>query len=96
MIVNFKSTKLELLWTTGDVSLLPQSLVYEVIDILDELDDAVCKADLENLGAYQFDKLSQPDAWAVTYTVNNVEPVGSITCVFKLGDIFDVDINQYD
>tara|TARA_B100002003_G_C13953217_1_gene462083 strand:+ start:179 stop:466 length:288 start_codon:yes stop_codon:yes gene_type:complete len=95
LIQSFKSPVLEELWTTGDVTLLPSIYVYEVIDILDLLDASEKIADLELLGGFKIEEY-EGDRWAVTVTVNNVEPVGSITCLFAAGDANDVELNEFD
>lgn len=95
MIVSFKSPVLEQLWTTGDVTLLPSIYVYEVIDILDLMDASEKITDLELLGGFKIDEY-KPDNWAVTVTVNNVEPIGSVTCLFSNNNAHDVDLNEYN
>lgn len=95
MIVNFKSAILEQLWTTGDMTLLPNTYAYEVAEILTLLHAACSIIDLELLGGFTFDQ-AKPNDWAVTITVNNVEPIGSITCRFINGNAHDVDLNEYD
>lgn len=95
MIISFKSTVLEQLWTSGDTSLLPSVYVHEVIDILDLLDASEKITDLELLGGFKLNEY-KPDNWAVTVTVNNVEPVGSITCLFYKNDAHEVDLNQFN
>lgn len=94
MIVNFKSQVLELLWTQGDITILPNTYVYEVIDILTFLDAAEQITDIELLGGFKIDEY-QPNNWAVTITVNNVEPIGSITCLYHNGKAHDVDLNEF-
>lgn len=95
MIVSFKSSVLEQLWTTGDVTLLPFTYVYQVVEILDLLDASEKISDLALLGGFKIDEY-KPDNWAVTVTVNNVEPIGSITCLFSNNNAHDVDLNEYN
>ncbi|WDD98293.1 hypothetical protein [Thalassomonas actiniarum] len=95
MIINFNSSVLEKLWTTGDISLLPNAYVHEVVEILTIMDAAEKATDLALLGGFKIDEYA-PDNWAVTITVNSVEPVGSITCYFTRGNAHDVDLNEYD
>lgn len=94
MIVNFTSTRLEQLWVEGDVTLLPHIYVYEVVEILTFLDAAEKVTDVELLGGFKIDEY-KPDHWAVTITVNNVEPIGSITCLYSNGNAHHVDLNEY-
>ena len=94
MINSFKSKVLQQLWQSGDVTLLPNTYVYQVIEILDDLDDATSVKDLELLGGFEISQ-STPGYWAVTVTVNNVEPIGSVTCLFSNGNAYDVDLNEY-
>tara|TARA_R110001592_G_scaffold10447_2_gene54148 strand:- start:4712 stop:4999 length:288 start_codon:yes stop_codon:yes gene_type:complete len=95
LIINFKSNVLKELWTTGDVTLLPSAYVYDVIEILDLLDASESITDLELLGGFKTDEY-QPSNWAVTVTVNSVEPIGSVTCYYKQSKAYDVDLNEYD
>lgn len=95
VIISFKSPVLEQLWTTGDTTLLPNSYVYQVIEILTLLNAAWSITDLEFLGGFLIDE-NQPNDWAVTVTVNNVEPIGSITCHFYNSNIHNIDLNEYD
>ncbi|WP_440904383.1 hypothetical protein ACMZOO_16435 [Catenovulum sp. SX2] len=95
MIVSFKSNVLERLWTTGDISLLPSIYVYEVIEVLDLLDSSTCITDLELLGGFKIDEY-EPENWAVTITVNSVEPVGSVTCLYRHGDAYNVNLNEFN
>lgn len=95
MIVSFKSSVLEQLWIEGDVTLLPSTYTYEVIDILTILDASERITDVELLGGFNIDEY-KTNNWAVTVTVNNVEPVGSITCLFSNGNAHDVDLNEYN
>jgi plasmid maintenance system killer protein len=95
LIVTFKSNVLKKLWTTGDVTLLPSTYVYEVIEILDLLDASETITDLELLGGFKIDEY-QPSNWAVTVAVNSVEPIGSVTCYYKQSKAYDVDLNEYD
>lgn len=95
MIVNFKSIVLEQLWVDGDVTLLPNTYVYEVIDILTMLDASEKITDVELLGGFKIDEY-KVDNWSVTVTVNNVEPIGSITCLYSNGNAHDVDLNEFD
>ncbi|WP_333607172.1 hypothetical protein [Arsukibacterium sp.] len=94
MIQSFKSAVLQQLWLSGDVTLLPNTYVYQVIAILDDLDDAASVKDFELLGGFEF-SLHSPGYWAVTVTVNNVEPIGSVTCYFTAGQVYDVDLNEF-
>jgi plasmid maintenance system killer protein len=95
VIVNFKSTVLEQLWVEGDVTLLPSTYVYEVIEILTILDASEKITDVELLGGFKIDEYKSNN-WAVTVTVNNVEPIGSVTCLYSNGNAHDVDLNEYD
>ena len=95
MIVTFKSNVLKKLWITGDVTLLPSTYVYDVIEILDLLDASETITDLELLGGFKIDEY-QPSTWAVTVTVNSVEPIGSVTCYYKQSKAYDMDLNEYD
>ncbi len=95
LIVTFKSNVLKELWTSGDVTLLPSTYVYDVIEILDLLDASETITDLELLGGFKIDEY-QPSNWAVTVTVNSVEPIGSVTCYYKQSKAYDVDLNEYD
>lgn len=95
MIVNFKSAVLELLWVEGDVTLLPSTYVYEVVEILMILDAFEKITDVELLGGFKIDEY-KPNNWAVTVTVNNVEPIGNLTCLYSDGSAYDVDLNEYD
>lgn len=95
MIQSFKSTVLQQLWQSGDVTLLPNTYVYQVVEILDDLDDAASVTDLELLGGFEISQ-STPGYWAVTVTVNNVEPIGSVTCLFSNGNAYDVDLNEFE
>tara|TARA_R110002167_G_scaffold366451_1_gene597532 strand:+ start:16101 stop:16388 length:288 start_codon:yes stop_codon:yes gene_type:complete len=95
VIVSFKSSVLEQLWIEGDVTLLPSTYTYEVIDILTILDASERITDVELLGGFNIDEY-KTNNWAVTVTVNNVEPVGSITCLFSNGNAHDVDLNEYN
>ena len=94
MINSFKSKVLQQLWQSGDVTLLPNTYVYQVVEILDDLDDAASVKDLELLGGFEISQ-STPGFWAVTVTVNNVEPIGSVTCLFSKGNVYDVDLNEF-
>ena len=74
----------------------PSSLgIYEVVDILNIMDAVEQATDFEFLGGFNIDEYS-PDNWAVTITVNSVEPVGSVTCYFSSGNAYDVNLNTYD
>jgi plasmid maintenance system killer protein len=95
LIVSFKSKVLKELWLTGDTGLLPSTYVYDVIEILDLLDASESITDLELLGGFKIDEY-QPSNWAVTVTVNSVEPIGSVTCYYKQSKAYDVDLNEYD
>ena len=95
MILSFKSEALKALWTTGDVTLLPPTYVYDVIEILDLLDSAEAITDIELLGGFKIAEY-KPENWSVTVTVNSVEPIGSITCFYKQSKAYDVDLNEYD
>ena len=95
MTVSFKSSVLEQLWTTGDVTLLPSLYVYQVVDILDLIDASERITDLELLGGFTINEYKAKH-WAVTVTVNNVEPIGSITCYFSNGKAHDVELNEYN
>jgi len=95
LIVTFKSNVLKKLWITGDVTLLPSTYVYDVIEILDLLDASETITDLELLGGFKIDEY-QPSTWAVTVTVNSVEPIGSVTCYYKQSKAYDMDLNEYD
>jgi len=95
VIVNFKSTVLEQLWVEGDVTLLPTTYVYEVIDILTILDASERITDVELLGGFKINEY-KPNNWSVTVTVNNVEPIGSVTCLYSDGSAYDVDLNKYN
>lgn len=94
MIVNFKSKKLENLWTGGDVTLYPNTYVYELVEVLTYLNAAVEATDLELLGGFKIEEYL-PGNWSVTITVNNVEPIGSITCLFRTNEAHNVDFNEY-
>lgn len=95
MIVSFKSKLLKKLWQTGDISLLPNLYVYQVVEILDFLDDAKSVHDLLKIGEFQVQEY-QPTQWALTVTVNNVEPIGSVVCHFYNGNAHEVDLNVYN
>jgi hypothetical protein len=95
LIVTIKSNVLKKLWITGDVTLLPSTYVYDVIEILDLLDASETITDLELLGGFKIDEY-QPSTWAVSVTVNSVEPIGSVTCYYKQSKAYDVDLNEYD
>ncbi|QCZ95546.1 hypothetical protein [Salinimonas iocasae] len=95
MIVSFKSSVLQEFFESGDVTLLPSAYVYEVAEVLEYLDAAIQITDLELLGGFTIYEY-QPDNWSVTVTVNSVEPVGSVTCMFMNSNAYDVDLNQYD
>jgi len=94
LIVSFKSDLLKELWTTGDVTLLPSTYVYDVIEILDLLDASQTITDLELLGGFKIDEY-MPSNWSVTVTVNSIEPIGSVTCYYTKSKAFDVDLNEY-
>ena len=94
MIVSFKSEVLQELWTTGDVTLLPSTYVYDVIEILDLLDASESINDLDLLGGFKIEEY-KIDNWSVTVTVNSVEPIGSVTCYYKQGNAYDVNLNEY-
>jgi hypothetical protein len=68
--------------------------VYEVADILGDLDNAEDITDLELLG-YAIIEYA-PETWAVQITVNNVEPAGSVTCLYIESNAHDVDLRIYD
>ena len=95
LIVSFKSSVLQEFFESGDVTLLPSAYVYEVAEVLEYLDAAIQITDLELLGGFTIYEY-QPDNWSVTVTVNSVEPVGSVTCMFMNSNAYDVDLNQYD
>ena len=95
MIVSFKSSVLQTLWTTGDNTLLPSTYVYEVAEILDLLDASEEITDLVLLGGFKIDEY-EPKNWAVTVTVNNIEPIGSVTCLFSNRNAYDVDLNEFN
>lgn len=80
---------------TGDVTLLPSTYVYEVIEILDLLDASERITDLVLLGGFKVDEY-KPDNWAVTVTVNTVEPIGSVTCFYFDSNAHHVDFNEYN
>ncbi|WP_299082485.1 hypothetical protein [uncultured Paraglaciecola sp.] len=94
MIVSFKSKKLETLWMTGDLTLLPSTYAWEVAEILDLLNAVTVVKDLELLGGFILDEY-KPNQWAVTVTVNNVEPIGSVTCHYFDGRASEVDLNEF-
>ncbi len=95
MIVNFKSNVLEQLWVEGDVTLLPNTYVFEVIEILTILNASEAITDVELLGGFTINEY-KANNWAVTVTVNNVEPIGSVTCLYSDGNAHDVDLNEYN
>lgn len=99
MIVNFKSEKLEALWTEGDLTLYPNTYVYELVEVLTYLNSAIEATDLilllrNRLGGFKVEEYL-PENWSVTITVNNVEPIGSITCLFRTNEAHNVDFNEY-
>ena len=93
MIVSFKSAVLERLWVEGDITLLPSTYVYDVIEILTLLDSSERITDVELLGGFKIDEY-KPSNWAVT--VNSVEPIGSVVCLYHSGNVHDVDLNTYN
>jgi hypothetical protein len=95
LIVNFKSEVLACLWTTGDISVLPSTYVYDIIEILDLLDASETILDIEKIGEDFKIEEYKPLHWAVTVTVNNIEYIGSVTCYFHQNKMFDVDFKQY-
>ena len=95
MIVSFKSSVLEALWCSGELSVLPTMYVYQVVEILDLMDSSEKISDLSLLGGFKIEEY-EPHTWAVTVTVNNIEPIGSVTCVFKNNDAHDVDFNEFN
>ncbi|MDN4501404.1 hypothetical protein QX776_03285 [Alteromonadaceae bacterium BrNp21-10] len=94
MIINFKSALLQRMWEEADMTLLPNTYVHEVAEILMLLDAVEIINDLVLLGGFVVNEY-KPDNWAVTVTVNDVEPIGSITCYFTKGSAYDVDLNEY-
>ena len=84
-----------MVWEQGDISVLPLVYNYQVRDILFDLDAAQVSTDLEDIGAVRYHP-DYEDCWAVTVTVNNVEPCGSVTCEFWQGDCYNVDLNEYN
>ena len=94
MIKNFKSNLLKDMWITGNTSLLPVTYSYEVADILTWIDSAEAIEDIELLGGFQVVEY-QPSIHAVTITVNNVEPIGSVTFLYEDSNAYDVDLNEY-
>lgn len=96
MIVNFKSTLLEQLWVDDDLTLLPSTYVYKVVEILTILDGSEKITDVELLGGFKIDNHIKPNKSAVTVTVNNVEPIGSVTCLYCDGSAYDVDLKEYN
>lgn len=94
MINSFTSKKLENLWVSGDVTLLPNTYRQEVIDILNLMDAAVEITDIELLGGFQIIEYAE-NTWAITITVNSVEQIGSVTCLFTDGNAYQVDLNEY-
>jgi hypothetical protein len=86
---------LQALWSTGDVTLLPSTYAYQVIDVLNFLDASEQISDLELLGSFTMSEYA-PLKWAVTITVNNIEPIGSVTCLFSNGNAHQVDLNEFD
>lgn len=95
MIQSFKSTVLQQLWQSGDITLLPNTYVYQVVEILDYLDDAASVKDLELLGGFEISQHT-PGYWTITVTVNNVEPIGSVTCLFSNANVYDVGLNEFE
>ena len=95
MIKSFKSEVLQDLWMTGDTSLLSGLYVFQVVDILDLLDDVFQIEDLEQLGGFQVIEYL-PGHWSVTVTVNNIESIGSVTCRYHKGNAYDVELREYD
>ncbi|WP_395345040.1 hypothetical protein PN836_009525 [Ningiella sp. W23] len=74
---------------------MPSTYAYEVISILDFLDASERISDLELLGGFKIEQFAS-DYWSVTVTVNGVEPIGSVTCLYKSGNALDVDLHEYD
>jgi hypothetical protein len=95
LILSFASQVLQKIWTTGDVTLLPNTYVYDVIEIMNLLDVSQVITDLEIIGGYQLQEY-KTDSWSVTITMNSIEPIGSITCFFSNGNAHDVDLKEYD
>lgn len=95
MIAGFKAIVLERLWIAGDMTLLSSLYVYEVTEILTLLDAAYSICDLALLGGFTISEYG-PNDWAVTVTVNKVEPIGSVTCHFVNGNAYDINLNEYD
>ncbi|SET58904.1 hypothetical protein [Thalassotalea agarivorans] len=94
-IKTITSDKLQKVWMLNDLSVLPFTYAHQVLNILFDLDAAYNVDDLADIGAVQY--LSEDEtSWAVTITVNNVEPCGAITCIFWQGDCYNVDIKEYN
>jgi hypothetical protein len=93
LIVNFKSNTLKELWTASDETLQLPADVYDIIEILGLLDASEDITDLVLLGGFNIEEY-QPSHWAVTVTVNNIKPIGSVTCYYRQGKAYDVDLND--
>ncbi|MDF2179172.1 hypothetical protein P2G88_13005 [Aliiglaciecola sp. CAU 1673] len=94
-IKTIQSAKLRRLWEWHDLSVLPGTYRFEVENILFDLDAAQCIDDLRDIGAIQYDP-QHADAWSVTVTVNNVEPCAAVTCHFWQGDVYNLDLREYN
>lgn len=95
MIVNFKSTVLKQLWVEGDITLLPSTYVYEVIEILTILDAPEIITDFELLDGFEINEY-KPNNWAITVIMKSVVPIRNVTLLYSNGNAHDVDLNGFD
>ncbi|MDI4654245.1 MULTISPECIES: hypothetical protein [Pseudoalteromonas] len=92
-IKTIKCHLIRAVWEFDDVSVFPLTYGYEIRDILFDLDAAGVIADLEDIGAINYNP-EHEEAWSITVTVNNVEPCGAVTCDFFQGDCYNVDFKE--
>ena len=94
MIKSFLSQELELFYTQGKIE-FNSLFVCDVSDILARLDHVSGTGDLEVLFGCRLTKYG-PCQYAVTVTVNGVEPNGAIKFKFIDGHACDLDLVQYE
>lgn len=90
LIISFKSQQLEHFWTTGDDSAFDFVVKDEIRKILDLLDMSISVKDFSEFADFKVEEY-ELDHWAASITVNNVEPVGSITFKFYQENAHDVN-----
>lgn len=91
MIQSFKSKPLKLLFEKGDSSKVRSDLLRKIENILTRLDASSDIKDM-NAPAYHLHELKgdRKGVWSVTVKAN-----WRVTFVFREGDSFDVDLEDY-